>query len=102
MDNVVFHPSLPHVIGILDWELTTIGHPLSDLANMLTQFYSTVEPILGVSSGDFDGIPTAEELVQYYCREMNRTFPIPNWDFCVAFSYFRVQKKNIYQKRGTY
>jgi aminoglycoside phosphotransferase (APT) family kinase protein len=82
------------VIGLLDWELSTIGHPLSDLANLLQPFY-----IPSSSDGMFSGfrgskealpIPSAEELMQVYCQEAGIPYPIQNWSFCVAFAFFRV------------
>jgi aminoglycoside phosphotransferase (APT) family kinase protein len=78
----------------LDWELSTIGHPLSDLANLLQPFYSPAKDD-GVFAG-FKGskeklpIPHADELMQVYCKEAGLPYPIQNWSFCVAFAFFRV------------
>lgn len=82
------------MIGILDWELSTIGHPLSDLANLLQPFY-----IPATEDGVFAGfkgskaelpIPPADELMKVYCQEAGIPYPIQNWSFCVAFAFFRV------------
>lgn len=91
MDNVVFHPHRPELMGILDWELCAVGHPLSDLANLLLPFY-----IKGTFAG-FPGLETTptspttlSTLLQEYCKLTSRVYPIPEWKFCLAFSFFRM------------
>jgi aminoglycoside phosphotransferase (APT) family kinase protein len=80
------------VIGVLDWELSTIGHPLSDLSNLLQPFYvPNVGQMVGLR--DIKGplpIPGAEELMKYYCQQRKISYPIPNWEFAIAFSFFRL------------
>jgi hypothetical protein len=79
----------------LDWELSTIGHPLSDVANLLMLFYvpHNIHPILqglqGVDPAAI-GYPSEEDVLKLYCAERNREYPIPGWRFCVAFAFFRV------------
>ncbi len=85
IDNMMMHSSKGEVIGILDWELATLGNPISDFAYMCMRYRDSLR--------DADlkllGIPREEEYVEAYCRRTNRS-GIENWDYYIAFNMFRL------------
>jgi aminoglycoside phosphotransferase (APT) family kinase protein len=91
LENMIFHPSEPRILAVLDWELATLGHPLADLAYNCILYHSTAATTNGLSDIDFtsSGIPAEADYVAAYCRRTGRK-TIEHWNFCLAFSLFRL------------
>jgi aminoglycoside phosphotransferase (APT) family kinase protein len=90
MDNLVFHKTEPRVIGVLDWELSTIGDPLADFAYHAMSWRIDPNIYQGLAGVDLAalGIPDETEYVAAYCRHTGRA-AIDGWEFYLAYSLFR-------------
>jgi aminoglycoside phosphotransferase (APT) family kinase protein len=93
LDNLIVHPVEPRVIAVLDWELSTLGHPLADFAYHVMVWRLSWDQFRGMAGKDFAalGIPGERDYVQLYCRRTGRDRIDPaTWEFCVVFSMFRL------------
>lgn len=92
IDNMIFAKDSTKLLAVLDWELSTLGHPFADLAYQCMQWrLPNVGDFRGLEGLDRRalGIPTEDEYVALYCKRTGIP-EVPHWPFLVAFSFFRV------------
>lgn len=91
LDNLVFHATEPRIIGVLDWELSTLGHPLADFAYQCMAWRIPSTLWRGIGGLDLAGlgIPSEAEYVAWYAESAGRD-PRAHWEFYMAYNLFRL------------
>lgn len=92
LDNVMLHPTQPRAIAVLDWELSTLGHPLADFSYHCMSWH--IPPALWRGIGGLDlpslGIPGENEYIDLYVQATGLTQAREHWDFYLAYNFFRI------------
>jgi aminoglycoside phosphotransferase (APT) family kinase protein len=91
LDNVIFHRSEARILAVLDWELSTLGHPLADFSYHCMYWRLSPGEFRGLGGLDLAalGIPSEQEYVQMYCTRTGRE-RIEHWDYYAAYNMFRL------------
>jgi len=91
LDNLLFHPTEPRVLGVLDWELSTLGHPLADFAYHCMSWHIPASLWRGIGELDLQtlGIPDEATYIQWYGNASGMQ-ALEHWDFYLAYNFFRL------------
>ena len=95
LDNLMFHPIEPCVLAVLDWELSTLGHPLADFSYLCMGWHIPPGTFRGIGGVDIAalGIPSESENIHRYCDRTGLATPADlkaDWNFYLAYNMFRI------------
>lgn len=90
-DNLIFHHTEARILAVLDWELSTLGHPLGDFSYHCLMYHLPADTSMGLAGADLEalGIPSEADYVAAYCARTGRS-GIADWKFYIAFNLFRL------------
>jgi aminoglycoside phosphotransferase (APT) family kinase protein len=91
LDNLIFHPTEARVLAVIDWELSTLGHPLADFSYLCMGWHIPPGAFRGIAGLDLDslGIPSEQDFIRRYCSRTGRQ-DIEHWNFYLAYNLFRI------------